>query len=123
MSALAVFGHARLFPGTAVSCALIRDVCAVSEYSRQERLDWFVRNRTSSRSFSATTEAWWWEASALSWRRLEAGRCTEAGCVKVSKIAQIDTRSCELTYEEHRREHQGNQGEELGNRLEKYVSK
>jgi len=36
---------------------------------------------------SATTEARWREASALSRRRLEAGRCAEASCVGISMTA------------------------------------
>lgn len=115
--------HVRLSPSAAISCALVRDVCVVPEYFRQGRLGWYVRDRTSSKEFSATTEPWWGETSALSWRRLEAGRCTETSCVKVSKIAKTNIRLCELTYEEHRQEHQGNQVEGLGNRLEKDVSK
>jgi len=36
---------------------------------------------------STTTEAWWRETSALSWRRLEAGRCAEASYVDFSMTA------------------------------------
>jgi hypothetical protein len=38
---------------------------------------------------SATTEAWWGETSALSRRRLEAGRCAEASYVRVSETAKM----------------------------------
>jgi hypothetical protein len=75
----------------------------------------------ADRRVSATTEAWWRETSALSWRRLEARRCAEASYVGVSKTIQIEDR-CESTYGEHRREHQGNQEEDLGIQLERHVS-